>query len=331
MNRKDFLLNFDFASYVSNKFTEVYETSDEDRVRVNCPVCDDTKGHLYILISAGLPYCQKCKYDPKSPVRFISDVEGISIREVLAMADEGVSFTSMDVDVESIVDDLIQDEDDIQFDYSSMSLGQNFVSVVELSGIPGIDRHIKEARRYLSSRGIGKDVAKKFGIHFCYDGEFAGRIIIPCFYQGDLVTFVARDLYGHSDRKYLNPKGNKQSDFLYNYDSIKGDTVVLVEGVFDAIHNSQVAPTVASFGKSLSNRQINLLNGFRRVIFYWDLDAYPQVEKYNRRIQSECLAVLHTDGKDAAERTMEENKNLLQGSIPIDSVEYQMFKLEHLG
>ena len=252
MNRKDFLLNFDFASYVSNKFTEVYETSDEDRVRVNCPVCDDTKGHLYILISAGLPYCQKCKYDPKSPVRFISDVEGISIREVLAMA---------------------------------MSLGQNFVSVVELSGIPGIDRHIKEARRYLSSRGIGKDVAKKFGIHFCYDGEFAGRIIIPCFYQGDLVTFVARDLYGHSDRKYLNPKGNKQSDFLYNYDSIKGDTVVLVEGVFDAIHNSQVAPTVASFGKSLSNRQINLLNGFRRVIFYWDLDAYPQVEKYNRRIQ----------------------------------------------
>ena len=87
MNRKDFLLNFDFASYVSNKFSSVYETSDEDRVRVDCPFCDDTKGHLYVLVSAGLPYCQKCKYDPKSPVRFISDVEGISIREVLAMAD----------------------------------------------------------------------------------------------------------------------------------------------------------------------------------------------------------------------------------------------------
>tara|TARA_R100001082_G_C4366132_1_gene162041 strand:+ start:2962 stop:3957 length:996 start_codon:yes stop_codon:yes gene_type:complete len=331
LNRKDFLLNFDFASYVSNKFSSVYETSDEDRVRVDCPFCDDTKGHLYVLVSAGLPYCQKCKYDPKSPVRFISDVEGISIREVLAMADEGTSFTSMDVDVEDLVDKLFEEEQEKDFDYKVMSLGQNFVPVTSLPGIPGLDRHVKEARKYLSSRGIGKEVAKRFGIRFCYDGEFSGRIIVPCYYRDEIVTFVARDLYGFSDRKYLNPKGNKQSDFLYNYDSIEGDTVVLVEGVFDAIHMAQVAPTVASFGKSLSTRQINLLNGFKRVIFYWDLDAYPQVEKYDKRIQAECFVVMHSDGRDAAERTMEENGKLIQESTPVDSVNYQMFKLEHLS
>ena len=129
----------------------------------------------------------------------------------------------------------------------------------------------------------------------------------------------------------MNPTGNKQSDFLFNFDSVVGDVVVLTEGVFDAIKASEVIPAVASFGKSLSRRQIGMLNGFRRVVFYWDLDAYPQVESYAERIQAECYVVTHCDGKDAGERTRDENEELLKNSVPVDSVVYQMFKMKHFS
>ena len=85
----------------------------------------------------------------------------------------------------------------------------------------------------------------------------------------------------------------------------------------------------SSFG--LSRRQIEMLNAFRRVVFYWDLDAYPQVESYAEKIQAECYVVLHSDGKDAGERTQEENAELLKNSVPVNSVVYQMFKMEHLS
>jgi len=74
-----------------------------------------------------------------------------------------------------------------------------------------------------------------------------------------------------------------------------------------------------------------MLNEFKKVIFYWDLDAYPQVEQYCKKLQAECFVVLHSDGKDAGERSAEENYELIINSVPVDSVLYQMFKLEHFS
>ena len=125
----------------------------------------------------------------------------------------------------------------------------------------------------------------------------------------------------------MNPKGNKQSDFLFNWRGVGSETVVLTEGVFDAISAGAVTPAVASFGKSLSARQISLLNAFKRVIFYWDLDAYPQAERYASSLQSDCLVVLHCDGKDAGSRSFKENKSLIESAVRFDSVDYEMFKL----
>jgi len=331
VNRQDFLLKFDFPGYVIRKFSEVYETSDEDRIRVHCPFCEDDKGHLYILLSAGLPYCQRCKYDPKSPLKFISDMEGVSISEVSSMASDGGFVPSLDVDIEDLVDELFEEEEEKIFIYKDVELGHTFVPILESTGIPNVDNMLSASRRYLISRGIDESTIEEFDIRFCYEGMYSGRIVVPCYYKGSIVTFVARDLFGTSDRKYLNPMGNKQSDFLFNLDSVDGDVVVLTEGVFDAIKASEVVPSVASFGKSLSSRQIGMLNGFKKVIFYWDFDAYPQVEKYVRKIQAECHVVLHSDGKDAGERTNGENEELLKNSVPVDSVVYQMFKMEHLS
>lgn len=303
------------------------ETSNEDRIRTLCPMCEDTTGHLYILLSEGLAYCQRCKYDPKSPTRFIADVEGVSTHDVIKMAGEGISY--LNVSVEEVVESLFEEEDD-SFSYKTVTLDHMFVPVWERLNIFPLDAAISKAQQYLEDRGVTLRQMKQYDIRYCYDGEYSGRVVVPCFYNGDMVTFVARDIFGSSSRKYLNPIGNKQSDFLFNFDNINSDEIILTEGVFDAISASEVAPSVASFGKSLSSRQIELLNGFKRVVFYWDRDAYPQVESYAPKLQGECWVALHADGEDAGSRTSEENKRLIEFSALVGSVEYEMFKLTHL-
>ena len=293
LNRVEFLSRFDFHGYILSRFSPIIETSEEDRVRVLCPMCEDDSGHLYVLLSAGLPYCQRCKYNPKSPVRFIADIEGISISEVIRMC--GESFSHIDVSVEEVVDSLFAEEEEGYFEYEVLEFDNTFIPIFEKTNIFPIDNVLQKAQSYILERGLTPETVEKYGIRYCYDGQYAGRIIVPCFYKGDLVTFVARDVFGTSSRKYLNPKGNKQSDFLFNIDSVCSDSVVLTEGVFDSISASLVTPSVASFGKSLSARQMSMLNAFKTVVFYWDKDAYPQAEKYAAELQSDCLVVLHAD------------------------------------
>jgi len=328
LRRRDFLGGFDFHGYVLGRFSPIIETSNEDRIRTLCPMCSDDTGHLYILLSEGLAYCQKCKYDPKSPVRFIADVEGVSFSDVIQRA--GTSFRSLDTTVEEVVDKLFFEPEEV-YEYEVLSLGNNFASLLERTGVQAIDRVLDNALAYLEERGVTEDQIAQYDIRYCYDGTYSGRVIVPCIYKGDVVTFVARDITGYSSRKYLNPVGNKQSDFLYNYDAVGADTVVLTEGVFDAISASQVLPAVASFGKSLSSRQISFLNQVKNVVFYWDKDAYPQVENYVKKVQSRCAVVCHCDGKDAGSRTYIENKELIESAVAVDSVDYEMFKLLKLN
>ena len=238
MNRKQFLSSFDFQGYVVSKFPMILETSNEDRVRVTCPMCSDTSGHLYILLSAGLAYCQKCKYDPKSPIRFISDVEGISMRDVINMADGYVSY--LDVSVDDVVDELFEEEESQSFDYELMVFDETFVPVGVESSSKIINNLVRKARTYLEDRGVTRQQMLDYDMRYCYDGDYSGRVVVPCYYEGNLVTFVARDIIGYSSRKYLNPTGNKQSDFLFNFNPQITDTVVVTEGVFDAISASRV-------------------------------------------------------------------------------------------
>lgn len=326
MNRNEFLSRFDFAGYVFSRFSTVLDTSDEDRIRVICPMCDDNSGHLYILLSAGLPYCQKCKYNPKSPIRFIADIEGVNVSDVIGRC--GEIFGKSESSVDELVGELFEEEEEDQyFEYEVIEFGHSYLPLFEETNIYPLDKAVSVAREYLLGRGMSREIIEAYDITYCYDGQYAGRVIVPCKYKGEFVTFVARDIFGSSSRKYLNPQGNKQSDFLFNLDSATGDSVILTEGVFDAINAAMVAPAVASFGKSLSERQLSLLNSFKTVIFYWDLDAYPQAEKYAKDLQCGCKVVLHSDGMDAGSRSLDENRNLIMSAVNFDSVDYEMFKL----
>jgi hypothetical protein len=74
----------------------------------------------------------------------------------------------------------------------------------------------------------------------------------------------------------------------YFFDCYKQQTVLLVEGVFDAWgFIKHGLPALCTFGKSISAEQINLLRSItpREVIFVWDIDAYKEMAQAVSRLQ----------------------------------------------
>ena len=94
-----------------------------------------------------------------------------------------------------------------------------------------------------------KDILK-WKIGYCPEGRYGGRIIIPSFNSdGNVNYFIARSYVGHQ-RKYLNPRANK--DIIFNQLSVDWDSpVTLVEGVFDAIVAGENA--IPILGSTLRN------------------------------------------------------------------------------
>lgn len=161
--------------------------------------------------------------------------------------------------------------------------------------------------RYLTQRGISKEIAKFFHLRYCHKGQYIyydhegkrrwqnydKRIIIPIFnLDGEIVTFQGRDILGISDRKYLFPNGLPgTARFLYNAFNVTGcEEVVMCEGVFDVMavkiaFDEDVAlrkvGQIGSFGKNLSHGsatgddQLGVLAkmrdmGLKRVVVMWD-------------------------------------------------------------
>lgn len=136
----------------------------------------------------------------------------------------------------------------------------------------------REARAYLTSRGLSIADMKKFGMLYCEEGFYGQRIIAPiCDRKGNYRTWVSRSILPSVSKKYLYPKGTATSRLLYNLHFVRQtNKVVIVEGIFDAIHFFPYA--VASFGKQIYDAQISLLrlHGITTVHLMFDAEAYQE-------------------------------------------------------
>jgi DNA primase len=140
--------------------------------------------------------------------------------------------------------------------------------------------------RYAKARRLTPELVEEYGVGFCRDGYFGGRLVIPFTWHGELVSFFARDITGTHLVKVLYPRGGKQSKYLFNLDRLQGKRrdVVVVEGVFDCLTLADRA--IASSGKHLSQDQISLLvqSGFETVFLCWDADAKREIVETAARL-----------------------------------------------
>jgi DNA primase len=103
----------------------------------------------------------------------------------------------------------------------------------------------KRPLQYLYSRGVTDADILRWKIGFCDFGEYEGRVIIPSFNaKGQLTYFIARS-YTEDWMKYKNPKASK--NIIFNDLNIDWeDDIIVVEGVFDAIGNTNCIPILGS-------------------------------------------------------------------------------------
>jgi|2_EtaG_2_1085320.scaffolds.fasta_scaffold00387_20 hypothetical protein len=141
--------------------------------------------------------------------------------------------------------------------------------------------------KYLTSRGFNiAQLSTNWNIHLGgVTGAYKFRIVIPVYYKHKIVSYVARDVTGEQDPKYLNMPNVNLKDYLYGYDSCVGDSVVVVEGITD-VWRLGMGVAVATLGTQTTLAQISLLRKFKKVIILFDRgeDAQKEADKIKQTL-----------------------------------------------
>lgn len=123
----------------------------------------------------------------------------------------------------------------------------------------------------LRARGLTKESASKYEIHWGMNHDVW---IIPVRdpISGCLVGWQEK---GFTSRYFKNyPPGMKKSNALFGYKQLQGNEVIVVESPLDVVRLSSIGIEggVALFGASISELQLNLIRGSRRIIMALDND-----------------------------------------------------------
>jgi len=195
------------------------------------------------------------------------------------------------------------------------------------------------AEKYMSivKKRVSLKNAKRWRMRYCvnptskWEQKYAGRLIIPVYYENKLATFAARDMLGRADKwnevknyirenkaslsdkevqdlvtkfsfkKILYPFNSPTMYVSFNWDeAIKHrEYVILVEGIFDAIRLIDYGYNViALLSCHLSDYKANLLAKHFDTI-YVCLDNDDKVNFQGKKVNP---------GQEAAEKIIKENR-----------------------
>jgi len=123
------------------------------------------------------------------------------------------------------------------------------------------DPRFLQALEYLASRG--SEIAVGYTYYWTAQAgdSMAGRLIIPMYFQNEIVGWTARDTTNTMERKY---HADTPPDLLFN-NRVLSDPfrkyVLLVEGAFDAI----AIDSVGTLGAKLSDNQARWINSSGKI------------------------------------------------------------------
>lgn len=176
-----------------------------------------------------------------------------------------------------------EDVDSPKRSYKKVRLPKEFIPFKNVTKGFKLTPYYKAAINYLNKRNITDEMIEKFNIGFCYEGEYANRIIIPSYNEeGYLNYFVARSYVTKTKMKYKNPEVDKEN-LIWNEHLIKWDEpIYIVEGVFDSIFLNNSIPML---GKYMTENLFNkLYERANKIILVLDPDAWSDQEKLYHKL-----------------------------------------------
>jgi len=235
------------------------------QISFDCPNCDNGrhKGNLEVNIEKNVYSCWACR----------ENYDGVKGRDILRL----IRKYGSKEDYKFLREIMPQKVYELPVEVAKNELGfpKEFISFEEENSNK---RGFKTSLEYLKLRKVSQEKAIDFGLGYCIDGKYAGRIIIPSFDEfGEIDYFTGRDFTDKSKIKYLSPSIKEQ--VCFNLGRINFDQAVfIVEGPFDhlALQNS-----IPLLGKSPSDLLIKTLQNrlLGNLFIALDGDAYETALK----------------------------------------------------
>lgn len=232
-------------------------TSREDEIFLNCPFCTDrgeTPDHRFrfgVNYVTGQAHCFNCGKKFREFEYLKKALQDKLDTGEWQLAQKAIKLEAMKTPQVKLPDD--------------------FISLSEVGRRTHWD---KIAIKYLHSRGVTETQIRRKNIGYSMVGDFRYRIVIPVYYHGKLEGLVARAFVRDLEPPYRNSLGNKT---LYNVPKHIHKTAVLSEGVFDALAIERAVPasidSLAILGSSLTDRQLDIVKAYERVILWTDPDV----------------------------------------------------------
>ena len=305
-----------------------YITSGENvkkgNINIPCPFClDDPSHHLGISQTKQAWGCWRdSDHRGRRPHRLLSKLLGMSYQEVERLLGSTTIVPDGFETFASGISDSYQRKE-VEEKEENVHLPASFTYITKQVGTYRNIRYWRHVS-YLCDRGVSLECASYFKLMYCDDQyqKWSGRIIVPFFEDGKIVTWNARAIKEWKQPRYLaaTSDGNnsmRTTDVVFNLDNIDDSISLLVvtEGVFDAINVhwcgkdngiGAVAINTTSISERqlfrminrLERRKIDLLIALDRVarkqslLIQGELSAFARVQTYAYNIDYDDPAEL---------------------------------------
>jgi hypothetical protein len=211
-----------------------------------------------------------------------------------------------------------------------------------------LDLTVKESMRgaeYLSRRGIPLSIAVEYGIRYYPEKK---SVVFPVLDNGLLYGYQTRLIendkpYWHKrlqktiyPLKAVTSKDFKKESTVMFKDRLRNSNhCILSEGPIDALKCHLAGGNVATLGKAVSSKQLQLVRdcGVERVYMGLDPDAYLEVSRIRKELSGLTIYDLRPPYgfRDLGEMSMEQVKTLFDSAQVLNPAQVVVFLKNHFG
>ncbi len=266
-----------------------------DERRCCCPFHDDKKPSMTVNLDKGVFCCHAASCGEEGNVlEFVAAHEDTDLRSAAQIIGDICHIDLAPPQKQKTNNADAKATQKVQNKHKTKTKKHPKVDVEDRANAPlSFSLTLDPEHEYGASRSLSSSVISRFEMGYCGRGSMSGRWCVPIHNpDAEVVAYIGRfaaEVVPDDEEKYKLPKGFHKDLVLFNLHRIDAtvETVVIVEGVFDAIRLHELnMPAVALLGSSISDEQVALLldHGFNSAVVLLDGNAEKAERKLVHRV-----------------------------------------------
>jgi hypothetical protein len=296
---------FDFRQFLVQHRIEFIDRGvnvKKNEINIKCPFCiDDPSYHLGVDEDRQVYSCWRSFSHRGRLTKLIMVLARCSYRAACELLGQRQIWFDKS-EYSAFMDDPEGFFNDEKADDSILSLPKEFHEAHK--GLPKrFEDYLVDDRGFL--RRSLKEFCERYDLHYCVQGQYSSRLVIPVRLREDLLTYTCRSIVPTKMRYLTLSESDGAVDsikeLVLNFDVVEGNILFIVEGPFDALKldffgRKYGAGAVCLFGKNIKGNQALLIGElseyFEKVVVLLDSSEYDSSIKVQQAlsfIQKEVL------------------------------------------